>query len=362
VDNLPIAVLHHLPDPVVLIDANRSIVAANRAANDMFESLRVGQDLALSIRHPDILAAVDAAMRGDPPRDLQATLPGSPPRNIAVHTESIDPKEIKNKDHENVAAVIILADVTAAKRSERMRVDFVANASHELRSPLSAIMGFLETLAGSAKDDPEARERFVEIMLRESRRMTRLIDDLLSLSRVEINEHVRPTGSVDIGRVIRHVTEALGVKASDRDIEIETGVADDLPAVIGDEEQVMQVVHNLIDNAIKYSSAGTSIKIAVEPISRVPGRTVPGVAVSVADQGIGIPTEIVPRLTERFFRVDAARSRELGSTGLGLAICKHIINRHRGHLAIDSVEGEGSTFTVSLPIKNGSTATTSSAS
>ncbi len=344
-DRLPLAVLDHLPDPVILVDAHRNIMAVNKAALYLLDAPRVGQDLAMSIRHPEILAAVDAAMNGEAPRDLQATLPGSPPRNVAVHAESI----VEDHNPEGIAAVIVIADVTAAKRSERMRADFVANASHELRSPLSAIIGFLETVSDTARDDADARERFVEIMLRESRRMTRLIDDLLSLSRVEINEHVRPTDHVDLGHVIGHVTETLGGKARDRGLRFDIDVADRLPPVIGDEEQVVQVIHNLIDNAIKYSRADTAIGLSAKPVGRVPGRKVAGVSVAVTDQGVGIPLEMIPRLTERFFRVDEARSRSLGSTGLGLAICKHIINRHRGHLAIESVEGSGSTFTVCLP-------------
>ena len=347
--NLPFAVLDHIPDSVILIDGQRGIVAANRAAEELLDHPRIGQDMAMSVRHPDILAAVDRAMQGDQPRDLEATLPGTPPRNIAVHAERLD----HDPSGLGIAAVIVISDITASKRSERMRADFVANASHELRSPLSAIIGFLETLADTAKEDAEARTRFIEIMLRESRRMTRLIDDLLSLSRVEINEHVRPTGYVDIAMVIEHVSETLTGKAQDRDIAIDTMTSAQLPMVIGEEEQLMQVLHNLVDNAIKYGNPGSRIEIEAQSVSRVPGRTSPGVSIAVRDESDGIPPEVIPRLTERFFRVDEARSRQLGSTGLGLAICKHIINRHRGHLAIDSAKGQGSTFTVFLPSQPG---------
>jgi len=343
--DVPLAVLDHLPDAILLLDQHRTIIAANRAATELFDSPRIGQDLALSMRHPDILSAVDQVMRGEPPRDLEATLPGSPPRNIHVHTENLG----RDAPGHDAAAILVVSDITSSKRSERMRADFVANASHELRSPLSAIIGFLETLADSARDDAEARHRFIEIMLRESRRMTRLIDDLLSLSRVEINEHVRPTAKVSVGLVMDHVAQTLAVKAEARDINLEVSAPADLPEIVGDEEQVQQVLHNLVDNAIKYGDEGSRVEIEAQPVARVPGRSLPGVAISVRDQGRGIPADLIPRLTERFFRVDEARSRQLGSTGLGLAICKHIINRHRGHLTIDSVEGEGSTFTIYLP-------------
>lgn len=343
--DFPAVILDHLPDAILLLDRHRGIITINRAAQDLLDRPRMGQDLALSVRHPDILSAVDQVLRGEPPRDLEATLPGSPPRNISIHAESLGPDEAES----NIAAVVVITDITASKRSERMRADFVANASHELRSPLSAIIGFLETLADSARDDANARQRFVEIMLRESRRMTRLIDDLLSLSRVEINEHVRPTAKVPLPLVIDHVTQTLAVKAEGRDIRLETILPSDLPDIIGEEEQVQQVLHNLVDNAIKYGNEGSRVEIEAHTVPRVPGRLSPGVAIAIRDESPGIPSDIIPRLTERFFRVDEARSRQLGSTGLGLAICKHIINRHRGHLTIESATGVGSTFTVYLP-------------
>lgn len=343
--SLPVEILDRLPDSILLVDSRRDIVWTNKAADDLFDRPRIGQDLAMSVRHPDILAGVDRVLSGETSSDLEATLPGTPPRNVAVHAErqEDDPSGL------DIAAVVVISDITATKRSERMRADFVANASHELRSPLSAIIGFLETLSDTARDDAEARHRFIEIMLRESRRMTRLIDDLLSLSRVEINEHVRPTAYVDVAQVIDHVSETLAGKAEERDIQIEKIAPAGLPHIVGDEEQVVQVLHNLVDNAIKYGKPGSRVEIEAQSVSRVPGRTAAGVSIAVRDESDGIPADVIPRLTERFFRVDAARSRQLGSTGLGLAICKHIVNRHRGHLSIDSVEGHGSTFTVYLP-------------
>ena len=343
--DLPIEILDHLPDAILLLDADRNIIASNRSAEELLDRPRLGQDLALSVRQPDLLAAVDQVLRGEPPRDLEATLPGNPPRNISVHTENFG----EDATDQNIAAVLVITDITASRRSERMRADFVANASHELRSPLSAIIGFLETIAGWAKDDPDAQQRFVEIMIRESQRMTRLIDDLLSLSKVEINEHVRPTSKVALELVIDHVIQTLAGRAAERDIRFDTTLPPDLPEIVGEEEQVQQVLHNLVDNAIKYGNDGSRVEIEARQVSRVPGRVSPGVAIAIRDRSPGIPQDVIPRLTERFFRVDEARSRQMGSTGLGLAICKHIINRHRGHLMIESVPGEGSTFTIYLP-------------
>ncbi len=345
-DRFPKIVFDHLPDPVILIGPKREIVDINRAARELFDIGRTGQDLAISLRNPDILRMVDSVMAEGGVRGVEVTIADSPPRVIAVHAERIASTE----ESDGIAVVLSVTDLTAIKRTEHMRVDFVANASHELRSPLSAIIGFLETLAGPAKEDFESHARFIDIMLRESRRMTRLIDDLLSLSRVEINEHVRPTGSVEIRPVLESVVETLAVKAAERGMVLTLNLEDGVQPLQGDAEQLQQVFHNLVDNAIKYGAENSQVAVYVTSVDRVPGRRIAGVAISVIDKGEGIPHDVIPRLTERFYRVDKARSKTLGSTGLGLAICKHIINRHRGHLEIDSAPGDGSTFTVSLPV------------
>ena len=247
-------------------------------------------------------------------------------------------------------ALIVLHDVTQSRRAEQTRADFVANVSHELRSPLAALIGFIETIDGPARNDPEARSRFLNIMQREADRMSRLINDLLSLSKVEINEHILPTKQVEINTVIRQVVELLGVKARDRNMSLMLCV-DDLNAVVqGDPDELNQVFQNLVDNAIKYGREGTEINIVIKRVDRVPDTNRPGVAVSIEDRGDGIPPEQLPRLTERFYRVDKARSRDMGGTGLGLAIVKHIVNRHRGKLSIRSREKIGSTFTITLPV------------
>jgi two-component system phosphate regulon sensor histidine kinase PhoR len=247
---------------------------------------------------------------------------------------------------------LVLHDLTAVKRAEEARADFIANASHELRTPLAAVSGFIDTLRGHAKDDPEAREKFLGIMSDEASRMRRLINDLLSLTRIELNEHVPPSGVVDVVGVVRDAAAALSPLAEADDVSIAVEAAQNIPAVTGDRDELIQLFQNLIQNAIKYGKAGGHVRVGVgvSPTS-VPGRHGSPALVSVAvqDDGEGIPRESIPRLTERFYRVDVKRSRERGGTGLGLAIVKHIVNRHQGRLQIESQPGEGSTFTVLLP-------------
>jgi two-component system phosphate regulon sensor histidine kinase PhoR len=235
-----------------------------------------------------------------------------------------------------------------------MRSDFVANASHELRTPLAALSGFIETLAGPARDDADARERFLETMAAEARRMTRLVNDLLSLSRIEASEHQPPGGRIDLIDCLQTVTDTLRPYAERRGVDLQLRRPARLAAIPGDRDQLIQLLTNLIDNAIKYGGEGKQVVVVSEHLAAAPhgagpmsGR--PAIRVTVADQGLGIAREHLPRVTERFFRVDAARSRQLGGTGLGLAIVKHIVRRHRGHLAIESELGRGTTVTVYLP-------------
>ena len=235
-----------------------------------------------------------------------------------------------------------------------MRADFVANASHEIRTPLAGLIGYIETLRGLAKDDPVAKDQFFEIMEQNARRMAHLVDDLLSLSRIEMKEHETPEGDADIPALLDAARGDLAWNAEQRGIAI-TLETEGRPLIArGDGGELSQVFHNLLDNAIKYGDANGAVTITARPVSPVPAElgwpadAIGAIAVSVADQGEGIPREHLARLTERFYRVDTARSRELGGTGLGLAIVKHIVARHRGSLAIESELGDGSTFTVFL--------------
>jgi two-component system phosphate regulon sensor histidine kinase PhoR len=230
-----------------------------------------------------------------------------------------------------------------------MRADFVANASHELRTPLASLVGFVETLRGPAREDGEARDRFLAIMAEQTGRMRRLVEDLLSLSRIEQREHEPPTGRVEVGPLLSGLVEMLEMKARPRQVALTLEVAPDLPAVPGDRDELAIAFQNLIDNAVKYTRPGTAVKVKA---NRQDG----GVQLVVHDQGEGIAAEHLPRLTERFYRVDTARSRQMGGTGLGLAIVKHVLNRHRGRLMVESAVGEGSTFTVLLPAGEFSTA------
>ena len=329
-------ILEALPDPLIVVDNRRQVVRANHAATDSFQTALTGRDLATGVRHPLLLRAVDSALADGISLAEEISLPAPMERSYSALVEPLG-------EGGEAGAVIVLHDLTPIRMGERMRADFVANVSHELRTPLSSLLGFVETLRGPAHDDADARDSFLGIMHEQAERMTRLIEDLLSLSRIEMDEHLRPQSSVDLRQIIANVETMLTMKARDHGMTIEVDAPGDLAPVPGDPDQITQVLQNLVDNAIKYGRTKTPVEIKVN-------RPEPdAVAITVVDHGEGIPREHLPRLTERFYRVDAARSRALGGTGLGLAIVKHIVNRHRGTLSIDSTDGEGSRFTVTLP-------------
>ncbi len=340
------AIFVSLPDPVLMLDGEQRIVRANPAAEALLQEPLPGRTLSGLLRHPMLLAAVDASLADGTGRKVEIAVPVPVEHQLAAHIEPI-PRGLP----ETSAAILVLHDVTALKRADQMRADFIANASHELRTPLSTLIGFLETLAGPAREDADARARFLPIMLEQARRMARLVADLLSLSRIELHEHTPPTGRVDIAAILHGVADALEMKAQSRGMAIRIE-ANPLPPVVGDADELAQVFQNLIDNAVKYGARETEVRVVAGPAetasAKAPRRLAQGVAVSVIDRGEGIAREHLPRLTERFYRVDSARSRELGGTGLGLAIDNHNDNRQRGHLEIDSTPGEGSRFTVYL--------------
>lgn len=347
--SIPTEILDCVPAAVLVINGNRQIVHANRTALDLFGAAAVGRDLALSIRHPNVLDAIDFVLAGNPQKSGEIVLPVPVARNLSFSAE-----RLKNAPlGDGSVATVVLSDITSAKKAEEMRIDFVANVSHELRSPLTALIGFIETLRGPASDDQDARARFLDIMHRESQRMSRLIEDLLSLSRIEIDEHVPPRTSANVEHILKRVIEVLEPQAAKRGITIDVDVEEGTPLAIGDADQLNQVFRNLIENAIKYGNDDQAVRIRVTSIARVPGTLNKGISIGVTDSGPGIPKDVIPRLTERFFRIDQARSSMaetgINSTGLGLAIVKHIVSRHRGHLSVQSKVGEGSTFTVFLP-------------
>lgn len=335
--------LDGLPDLVVVVDGQRRIVAANARARETLAITASGRDLALSLRHPEALLAADVALVGRSSVKDVISLPAAGSQAFTLHATSLA------DGNGQQGAVLVLRDETRARQAERSHADFVANASHELRSPLSALIGFIETLRGPATDDAAARERFLKLMHAEAMRMARLIDDLMSLTRVEIDEHVPPRDAVRLGDVLSITAETLGARAAAKQMPIEVDCPPEIPAVIGDEDQLIQVFLNLVDNAVKYGRPATAIRIQARMVDRHPEAGVAGVVVTVRDNGEGIGAEHLPRLTERFYRADAGRSRRLGGTGLGLAIVEHIINRHRGRLAIASELGIGTTVTVFLP-------------
>ena len=341
------AVLAGLPDPLILVADNRRVLRVNPAAEALLGSDLAGRDLALGVRNPDLLAAVDAVLEGGEQETVEFSVPGKVERDLAARV-----LRLPGAARQGAGVMIALYDLTGVKQSERMRADFVANVSHELRTPLTSLIGFIETLRGPAREDPEAQDRFLKIMEQQAQRMSRLVDDLLSLSRIELQEHTAPSSESDVGQILRSVASTLELEAARRGMRIDIA-CESLPPVIGDRDELTQVFQNLLDNAVKYGADNTIIRVAARRLAkggageRRLGRA--GVKISVANEGDGIEREHIPRLTERFYRVDSRRSRRLGGTGLGLAIVKHIVNRHRGVLEIESRPNEGATFSIFLP-------------
>jgi two-component system phosphate regulon sensor histidine kinase PhoR len=328
-DPLIEAVLAGLPDPVVALDRRGDVVALNARATAVAPALRRGEPVSLGLRVPEVLEAI---------RRARAT--GS-----AQHVEFFERVPFDRWYEAIVTPIlsgglaprpglVLLAfhDLTPLRRVEEMRADFVANASHELRT---------------AREDPAARERFLAIMQVQADRMARLIDDLLSLSRIELNAHLRPDTQVDLGAILRQVADSLQTLARDRDVEVKTVGTSSPTFVPGDRDELIRVFENLVENALKYAASGKRVDIALSTGEGPDGRR--ETRVSVRDRGPGIAPEHLPRLTERFYRVDVSESRAQGGTGLGLALVKHILNRHGGRLTIESVLGQGATFTAHLP-------------
>jgi two-component system phosphate regulon sensor histidine kinase PhoR len=337
-------VLSGLPQPVIALDVQGEVLAANAPARAVAAALRRGEPVSLALRVPEVLDAIRRAIASD----------------VAQRVEFIERVPLERWYEAIVVPVVLrgaglqpptrlvlvtLDDLTPLRRVEEMRADFVANASHELRTPLAALSGFIETLQGQARDDPAARTRFLSIMQAQATRMARLIDDLLSLSRIELNAHLRPSKRVELRGIIRQVIDGLQTLARDREVEINVSTAADEVDVLGDRDELLRVFENLIENALKYAASGKRVDVtltadAVRNEARV----------AVRDYGPGIAPEHLPRLTERFYRVDVADSRAQGGTGLGLALVKHILNRHGGRLTIESVSGQGASFTAVLPL------------
>jgi two-component system phosphate regulon sensor histidine kinase PhoR len=340
------AILSGIADPVVVLDGAGQVSMFNAQSKTALPQLATGRSLSFAVRSPEVVSAVEQVLREGAlaEAELQEKVPVERSFEVRATPIRIDGAAIsQGKPLTNV--VMLFRDVTAAQRSERMRVDFVANASHELRTPLASLYGFIETIEGPARKDAAAQKRFLAIMREQARRMSRLIDDLLSLSRIELKEHVPPTDEIRLDAVLREVIDTLSPLA----LECKTAIhAEGLAAltVTGDRDELIRVFENLIENAVKYGQSGGRVDVTLAETER-------GISATVRDFGPGIAPEHVPRLTERFYRVDVADSRQKGGTGLGLALVKHILNRHKARLQVSSELGSGASFEVVFPRRGG---------
>ncbi|MHC6157981.1 ATP-binding protein [Bradyrhizobium elkanii] len=342
------AVVAGMPDPAVLLDRAGRVIHLNTAAAQLAPALRKNELAQFALRSPEIITALREAIATTEPR--RATYTDHVPVDRWMELV-ITPVPVPTQFGGTEKCMLMtFHDLTPLRRVEEMRADFVANASHELRTPLAALSGFIDTLQGPAREDARARERFLGIMHTQATRMARLIDDLLSLSRVELSAHVRPEASIDIVPIIRQVADGLEALASERQVEIEVDLPQAPVMIAGDREELLRLFENLIENALKYGASGGRVIVSLnQAVSGASGEGAPEIRVMVRDFGPGIAPEHLPRLTERFYRVDVGDSRNQGGTGLGLSLVKHILNRHRGRLLIESVPKNGAAFTACFP-------------
>jgi two-component system, OmpR family, phosphate regulon sensor histidine kinase PhoR len=340
------AIISGLPDAVIIVDRQGIVIAFNPRAHVIAPAIAAGQPLSFGLRVPDLIDAIRRTVAtGESARvEFFERIPADRWSDAFVTPISLPADTARNRD----LIMVTLHDLTPMRRVEEMRVDFVANASHELRTPLASLAGFIDTLQGSARDDAPARNRFLDIMKAQATRMARLIDDLLSLSRIELKAHLQPQTQLDLAAIVRHVADGLQMLARDRSVEIKVGMPATPLTIRGDRDELIRVFENLIENALKYGASGKRVDVT--------GRQEDGsgggaeAVIEVRDFGPGIAPEHLPRLTERFYRVDVAESRAQGGTGLGLALVKHILNRHRARLSIDSTPGQGATFSARFPL------------
>ena len=371
------SLINALPDPILAISAtepddltSRRYVFANAAAQELLRLDRGEGLLVNAIRDPDVLEAVDRALFAGSDAECVFETGGVQARTLRTYARplglALDGRRL---------AVLMFRDETQMRQVERTRADFLANASHELRTPLASLTGFIETLRGHAKDDPIARDRFLSIMEAQAGRMARLVEDLMSLSRIELGEHIAPGDQVDLAACVRDVLDASAPIAERCGVKLRIKLPRKGAAVApGDRDQLLQVIQNLVDNAMKYSPVGATVEVTLQAglspeAASAPYR--PGVnrvsllapdvpvaayaALRVSDSGVGMPREHLPRLTERFYRVEGQKSGERSGSGLGLAIVKHIVNRHRGGMTVESAAGVGTTFTVYIPMQTQAT-------
>jgi two-component system, OmpR family, phosphate regulon sensor histidine kinase PhoR len=335
-----------LPGAAIVLDREGRVIAFNEAATGIAPALRRGEPALIALRMPDLVDAIRRATKRREPQRVEFFERVPLDRWFEAF---VTPIRLATGGEGPVDILLMtFNDLTPLRRVEEMRADFIANASHELRTPLAALLGFIETLQGTAKDDTAARVKFLAIMQGQATRMARLIDDLLSLSRIELNAHLQPNTAVDLAPIVRQVVDGLQTLARDRGVEIKVAVPPDTLIVLGERDELIRALENLVENALKYGAAGKRVDITVTRGQTRAGT--PEARVAVRDYGPGIAPEHLPRLTERFYRVDVADSRAQGGTGLGLALVKHVLNRHGGRLTIESTLGAGATFTMHLPL------------
>lgn len=337
------SLLEAVPLPAVLIGRAERILGANSRALSLLGTGLVGRHFIAAVRQPTVLENIEACLRDGTPHQSRFLSTQSGLETSFVASCSPLSADLGG------GVLVCFEDVTHLEQVGQMRRDFVANVSHELRSPLTALLGFIETLRGPARNDAAASERFLGIMQAEASRMERLVKDLLSLSRVEAQERVRPTDRVDLSGLIDSVLYTLRPVADTQGVQFRLDKPAEKIEVPGDGDQLRQVLTNLIENAVKYGGRDRTVFITLDRAGNDPSVRGPAVSVAVRDQGPGIDAIHIPRLTERFYRIDSHRSREMGGTGLGLAIVKHIVSRHRGRLRVTSQPGQGSEFRIILP-------------
>jgi two-component system phosphate regulon sensor histidine kinase PhoR len=334
------------PEAAIVLDHEGRVIAFNDMAISIAPALRSGEPALIALRMPELVDAIRRATKRREPQRVEFFERVPLDRWFEAFVTPV--ALTLGAGHHVDILLMTFNDLTPLRRVEEMRADFIANASHELRTPLAALLGFIETLQGPAKEDPIARDKFLGIMQGQATRMARLIDDLLSLSRIELNAHLQPNTPVDLAPIVRQVVDGLQMLARDRGVDIKVALPPDTLSVLGDRDELTRALENLIENALKYGAAGKRIDVTVVGAQTRAG--LPEARVAVRDYGPGIAPEHLPRLTERFYRVDVADSRAQGGTGLGLALVKHVLNRHGGRLTIESTPGEGATFTMHIPL------------
>jgi two-component system phosphate regulon sensor histidine kinase PhoR len=336
-----------LPGAAIVLNRDGSVIAFNDAARSLAPALRRGEPALISLRMPELVDAIRRAGKSREPQRVEFFERVPLDRWFEAFVVPVKLAGVTGGD----ADVLLLTfnDLSPLRRVEEMRADFVANASHELRTPLAALLGFIETLQGPARNDTVAREKFLAIMQQQAARMARLIDDLLSLSRIELNAHLAPNTPVDLAPIVRQVADGLQTLARDRAVEIKLTTPPEPLVVLGDRDELIRALENLVENALKYGEAGKRVDITLTRAETRAGT--PEARIAVRDYGPGIAPEHLPRLTERFYRVDVADSRAQGGTGLGLALVKHVLNRHGGRLSIESTRGQGATFVMHVPLR-----------